>query len=71
MRGRATQISAGPISYRERVVAFYEKNPTATLEQAWRATGAPRRTVIRLRQILQASGKVPVRICCNSLERDP
>lgn len=57
-RNRNVQV-AGRLGYRAAIEAFYAEHPTATQEQARRATGAPRATVRRVFEALVAAGRLP------------
>jgi len=54
----ATVQVAGRVSYRESIESFYRAHPEGTLEQARKATGAPRGTVRTVRGRLVASGRL-------------
>lgn len=68
IRNATVQI-AGQLSYRERLEAFWRKNPAGTQREARKATGAPKATVQHVHTKLVASGRLVK--AAKSLRADP
>jgi DNA-binding IclR family transcriptional regulator len=56
-RNAKVQI-AGRLSYREAIEQVYQRNPSATLADVRRETGAPQATVRTVRSRLVAAGRL-------------
>lgn len=56
-RSRIAQV-VGRVGYRAAIEAFYEQNPTATQEQARRATGAPRVAIRKAFDAMVRAGRL-------------
>lgn len=57
LRSRSAQV-VGRVGYRASIEAFYEQNPTATQEQARRATGAPRVAIRKTFDAMVRAGRL-------------
>lgn len=56
-----TQIKAGPLTYRDRVLALWRANPAISVKRMHAITGAPQSTCRKLFAELRANGTLPRR----------